>query len=274
MNHLIYLIIDSARYDSFASAATPNMRNLGHPEQRYSYAGWTSPSHFVYLMGMTPHRSPEGVFASEVYKKDYLKWGDRLGIGELAMKDFVPRFWLPQFLKSRGYKTHARVSMPIINPMTILNASFDTYKLMDRYNDFETMINEVSFDSGPAFYLLNLGEAHYPYGIPPEEMPSLHGENGVFKRAGEDVLGHRPESPDLTGYYFEKKHLDLFRARQIAAIEEVDRLMERLFKKCPPGTHIIITSDHGELFGEDGYFGHGPIMHPKVFEVPYIEGKV
>ncbi|HUJ79431.1 MAG TPA: metalloenzyme [Nitrospiria bacterium] len=274
MNHLVYLIIDSARYDSFEAAAVPNMRSLGRAERRYSYAGWTSPSHFVYLMGMTPHRSPSGVFASEVYKKDYLTWGERLGITGLAMKDFVPQFWLPRFLKSRGYATHARVSMPIINPMTLLNSSFDSYKLMERYNDFEAMINDISFGSSPCFYFLNLGEAHYPYGIPPAEMPPLHGEHGVFKRSGDDPLGHRPDTPDLAGYYFEKKHLDLFRARQIAAIEHVDRLMERLFKKCPAGTHVMITADHGELFGEEGYFGHGPIMHEKVFEVPYIEGRL
>jgi hypothetical protein len=23
-----------------------------------------------------------------------------------------------------------------------------------------------------------------------------------------------------------------------------------------------------------GYFGHGPIMHDKCFEVPYLEGKI
>jgi hypothetical protein len=27
-------------------------------------------------------------------------------------------------------------------------------------------------------------------------------------------------------------------------------------------------ADHGELFGEAGYFGHGPINHEKVYEVP------
>jgi len=26
--------------------------------------------------------------------------------------------------------------------------------------------------------------------------------------------------------------------------------------------------------GELGYFGHGPIMHEKCFEVPYLEGKI
>jgi len=42
----------------------------------------------------------------------------------------------------------------------------------------------------------------------------------------------------------------------------------------PKNTHIVVTADHGELFGELGYFGHGPIMHDKVFEVPYLEGKI
>ena len=39
-------------------------------------------------------------------------------------------------------------------------------------------------------------------------------------------------------------------------------------------TAILVTADHGELFGEAGYFGHGPIMHEKCFEVPFLEGKL
>ena len=42
--------------------------------------------------------------------------------------------------------------------------------------------------------------------------------------------------------------------------------------KCPDNTYFIITSDHGELFGEDGFSGHGPIFHEKVFEGPFVEG--
>ena len=51
-------------------------------------------------------------------------------------------------------------------------------------------------------------------------------------------------------------------------------MFEELYDHVPENTHIIITADHGELFGEEGYFGHGPIMHDKVFEVPYVEGKI
>jgi hypothetical protein len=28
------------------------------------------------------------------------------------------------------------------------------------------------------------------------------------------------------------------------------------------------------LFGEEGYFGHGPILHEKVLEVPFVEGQL
>ena len=51
-------------------------------------------------------------------------------------------------------------------------------------------------------------------------------------------------------------------------------MVEELFDTVPKNTYITITSDHGELFGEDGYFGHGPIQHEKVFEVFFVEGKL
>jgi glucan phosphoethanolaminetransferase (alkaline phosphatase superfamily) len=31
-------------------------------------------------------------------------------------------------------------------------------------------------------------------------------------------------------------------------------------------------ADHGEAFGEGGYFGHGPVMHEAAFAVPFLEG--
>ena len=51
-------------------------------------------------------------------------------------------------------------------------------------------------------------------------------------------------------------------------------MVEELFDLVPKNTYITITSDHGELFGEEGYFGHGPILHDKVLEVPFVEGQL
>jgi arylsulfatase A-like enzyme len=57
-------------------------------------------------------------------------------------------------------------------------------------------------------------------------------------------------------------------------VKYLDTVVEELFDLLPENTYVTITSDHGELFGEDGYFGHGPIVHEKVLEVPFIEGKL
>jgi len=57
-------------------------------------------------------------------------------------------------------------------------------------------------------------------------------------------------------------------------VEYLDGLFKKLYKKCPKNTYFIVTSDHGEAFGEDNYFGHGPIFHRIVFQVPFVEGRL
>ena len=57
------------------------------------------------------------------------------------------------------------------------------------------------------------------------------------------------------------------------AVRYLDSVMETLFDLVPKNTFVTVTADHGELFGEGGYFGHGPVQHPKVFRVPFVEGK-
>jgi len=58
----------------------------------------------------------------------------------------------------------------------------------------------------------------------------------------------------------------------VTALQYLDGVFALLFDRLPSNTWVIVTSDHGELFGEDRCFGHGPIAHPKVFEVPFVEG--
>ena len=54
----------------------------------------------------------------------------------------------------------------------------------------------------------------------------------------------------------------------------VDRIRRAVTDAGSDHAVIVRTADHGELFGEMGYFGHGPIMHEKCFEVPYLEGMI
>ncbi len=74
--------------------------------------------------------------------------------------------------------------------------------------------------------------------------------------------------------FFDQTKLDQLKARQVDALRYLDGVFTELWDLVPKNTHVIVTADHGELFGESGYFGHGPIMHEKCFEVPFLEGKL
>jgi sulfatase-like protein len=275
-NHYVLIVFDSCRYDSFQTARPRTMRKLGKVERRWSYASWTAPSHYNLLMGLMPHTSPRNVYASEYYKNDFFKFNERLGEGGIEFKSFVPRLSLPVLLQKLGYQTNAMVSLPVLNPATVLNSGFDSYRLMEKHNDMRAMVRQMRFsEDQPAFYLLNVGETHYPYALPDEpedEWPRISGVHGVFKHLDEAIVGGKLRRGRTK--MFDNRKLAKLRDRQIDAVKYLDGVVEELFDLAPKNTYITITSDHGELFGEEGYFGHGPIHHEKVLEVPFVEGKL
>ena len=277
-NHFIIVILDSLRWDSFMAAEPKVIGKLGPVEKRFTYASWTAPSHYNLLTGLLPHTSPEHVYASEYYKEDFFNYNTRLGAKGIEFAKMVPSLWLPTLLRNTlGYETHARVSLPVLNPKTGINRDFDSFELMESHNDMRAMLPTMKFDANrPSFYLLNVGETHYPYAKPNEDSsmwPRISGVNGVFKKLDENVDESGALIKDET-QFFDQDKLDQLRERQVDTVRYLDGVFEELYDMVPANTHIIVTADHGELFGEKGYFGHGPIMHDKCFEVPYLEGKV
>lgn len=273
--NLVMVILDSLRYDSWVTAEPGVLGALGAVERRWSYATWTAPSHYNLLMGLLPHTSPPEVYASEYYKEDFRRYSDRLGVEEIDFSSLLPSIFLPSFFRwTLGYRTHAMVSMPVLNQYTAVNRDFDSYELMPRHNDMAAMVNRLRFcEDRPTFYLLNVGETHYPYATPhedPDEWPRISGVHGVFRRLGETAASEG--QPGDAREFFDERSMAELRRRQVVAVEYLDGVFARLFEVLPSNTWVIVTSDHGELFGEERYFGHGPIMHPKVLEVPFVEG--
>lgn len=270
--NLVVVILDSLRYDSWVEAGPEALSALGPVEKRFSYATWTAPSHYNLLMGLLPHTSPPEVYASEYYKQDFMRYSDRLGVEGIEFKKLLPSLFVPTYLKhSLGYRTYARVSMPVLNEHTVINRDFDGYTLMPKHNDMAAMLPGLEFaEDRPSFHLLNVGETHYPYALPdedPSNWPRISGVHGVFKHLDD------PDTPDAPEF-FDTSALRQLHGRQIGAVEYLDGVFARLFDQLPSNTWVIVTSDHGELFGEGRYFGHGPVAHQKVLEVPFVEGMV
>ncbi len=277
-NHLVFVVLDSLRWDVAAAAEMKNLARLGPLEKRWSYASWTAPSHYNLLMGLLPHTSPTKVYASEYYKADFVRYTDRLGVPGIEFRNLLPSIYLPTYVRSQlGYRTSAMVSMPVLNPATPVNRDFDAYELMPTHNDFEAMVGRLRFDGDrPWFHLLNVGETHYPYALPdedPSEWPRISGVHGVFKHLDDHVVGGRLVD-DGEPEFFDDDQMAMLRDRQLRAARYVDGVLGRLLDEAPANTWVVVMADHGELFGEGGFFGHGPVAHDKVFEVPFAEGLV
>ena len=186
--NLVIITLDSLRYDAWMTAHPKVLERLGEVQRRWSYASWTAPSHYNLMMGLLPHSSPRNVYASEYYKADFQRYTERLNVANIEFKDLLPSIFLPTYLRnSLGYRTNAMVSMPVLNRNTPINRDFDTFELMPRHNDMAAMLDHMTFpDDRPSFYLLNVGETHYPYATPdenPDEWPRISGLHGVLKLA-------------------------------------------------------------------------------------------
>jgi hypothetical protein len=272
--NLVVVVLDSLRYDSWVAAAPQALAQLGPVERRWSYATWTAPSHYNLLMGLLPHTSPAEVYASEYYKQEFRRYAERLGVEGIEFKRVLPSIFMPTYLRhALGYRTGAMVSMPVLNPHTAINRDFDVYELMPTHNDMAAMLPRLEFDpERPSFWLLNAGETHYPYALPdedPADWPRISGVHGVLRRLDDEA-----EPAAEPREFFDAARMRELQDRQIKAVGHLDRVIAELFDRLPSNTWVIVTSDHGELFGEDRYFGHGPVMHEKVLEVPYVEGLV
>ena len=234
--NLVIVILDSLRYDSWTTAAPPNLATLGPVERRFSYASWTAPSHYKPADGCCCRtRARPTSTPTEYYKQDFRRYSDRLGVEGVEFAKMLPSLFLPSYLRNvLGYSTRVLVSMPVLNPHTAVNRDFDSYELMPAHNDMAAMLPRLRFDpERPNFYLLNVGETRYPYALPEEDptrWPRISGVHGVFNQL--DVAGH----PDAAREFFDQAKLSELRTRQIAAVGYLDTVFASLFNA--PRRHL------------------------------------
>jgi len=127
---------------------------------------------------------------------------------------------------------------------------------------------EMVAGSQPYFLFVNCLETQTPYdtgeGVPPWALD-------IMQRAG-PVFGCKIGNKEKSSATAEE--IASLQALQVSALEQVDAKLEDLVANLAKPALVVITGDHGEVFGEhDGLWGHG---HPydEVMEVPLIIGTV
>lgn len=122
----------------------------------------------------------------------------------------------------------------------------------------------------PWFAFLNYYEAHGPY-LPPEPFetrysgppgPAMQRYWQNFQQAyGRPILPVEDLAVLMDAYDGAINYLD----------EEVDRVLRTLESRgALANTIVVITSDHGELFGEHGIVAHGNNLYLPVLHVPLL----
>ncbi|MCI0378262.1 MAG: sulfatase, partial [Gemmataceae bacterium] len=153
---------------------------------------------------------------------------------------------------------------------------FDLYGRKDAAQVNASFLDWLSARSNPAregakpfFAFLNYFDAHDPY-LPPAPFDSKFGppptteERAAFWRWWESPAHTLP--PEIVdaavrGYDGGIAYLD----------DQLNRLLEELDRRgILKDTLVIITSDHGEHFGEHGRFIHGNSLHRQLLHVPLV----
>lgn len=262
---VLLIVIDTLRADHLAiygyeRETAPNLSRLAKDavvyERATSPGTWTVPSHGSILTGKWPsfHGAERVV-------------GDRI----LAMP-VNPQFpMLTEILREHGYRTGAFLgNSTYVARVFGFDRGFGSFRTGDFWHS-EAVVGPVTDwlreSADRSFLLWNVIDPHEPYDPPAPfdtMFPGRRPEFGVMlselvqKGASltTEVIGHF-----VSQYDGEIAVADLAIGKVLDALRQQDRYRSAL---------IIVTSDHGEMFGEHGMIGHGtPPLEPMV-HVPLI----
>ncbi|HQL01606.1 MAG TPA: sulfatase-like hydrolase/transferase [Smithellaceae bacterium] len=253
---VLFITLDSCRYDTFIDADIPNLRKVGPIYRAMAPGNFTFSSHAAMFMGFTPGvAEAEASFVNPMVGKIFKMLGGGFsGPGKhrfiLDGENIVDGF------KKRGHYCLGTGALFWFDPARktgrVLTRDFsdfffpgDTYHLDKQ---LAWLSQALKHNDRPVFLFLNIGETHFPY---------------YFKGAPWDRKIN-PCQP-MAG---KANDASESRRRQKACLEYVDANLAALLEAFAGG-NTIVCADHGDCWGEDHLWGHG-MHHEKVLEVPLM----
>jgi arylsulfatase A-like enzyme len=266
---VLLITLDTVRADrlssyGYATSTTPNIDAIGQRGVRFEYAFSTScrtaPSHASILTGLYPS------FNSIDTENSRFKLGRRFST-------------LAELVRNEGIQTAAVVGNPVLSRDLGLAQGFHSYD--DRFpgrvlnRPYSEKTAEVAADAAiaqletfgdrPFFFWLHLQDPHGPY-TPPDRFAATTKASDLTDEvleAGEDLsgLGAIPQYQILGAERRLAEYSRLYDAELRYLDHELGRVLDALDSlRLANRTLVVLTADHGEAFGEDGYYlahGHG-----------------
>ena len=274
--NVIFLVMDTARADSFAPYAAPD-RKVQTPAfdalakkstvftRAYNNENWTKPSVATSLSGLYPTTHDTKRDASELPKEVTL---------------------LPQHLQAAGFATAGYVANGYISEKFGFEKGWDSFKNYIRegknseaasvFGDAAAWLEKQRADKPdqPYFLYIQSIDPHVNYDVDREYWSRYYqgeykGPLGPSISAEDQVALSKekvPQSADNVGwlralYWGEVTYHDDHLAKFLAKLEELGATKDTL---------LVITNDHGEELGERGRFGHGHQIYEEMIRAPLL----
>lgn len=246
----------SPRIDAFARRST-RFANA------YATAPWTVPAHASIFTGLFPfeHGARTVKVTADAAENVAPLSGDHSTLAEV--------------FRDAGYQTAAFVANSgYLLPRFGFDQGFETYIVKRQYGQ---QLNSSIFDwlrknaKKPFFLFLNYIDTHRPYNISPRQgtlpAPSRESPGQLLDLLYHHVMGSSAEAPSSLVHAV----IDQYDT----AIANVDRSIGELFDFLAQhdlfdDTMIILTSDHGEYFGEHHLVEHSKDVYEQALRVPLI----
>ena len=253
-----------------------------------STAPWTLPSHASMFTGRWPHELPadhdtplDGAFPTLA---EYLRDRGYATAGFVGNLKYVGA----GSGLNRGfgrYEDYSASIGEIASTSTLVRTIADNFRLR-RLLENDEHLNRITADElnaralgwmgaqkgAPFFAFLNYFDAQEPY-LPPAPFDRQFGPGRAHGRHSplhhwlwNPAVGHRPfddaeRQEEIDAYDGGLAHLDAV----------IGRLLDRLDEQgILANTLVVITSDHGEEFGEHGVYEHGYSLYRTSVHVPLI----
>lgn len=294
---VLLLVLDTVRgmdtgLDGYDRPTTPQLRRWAARGVTFTHAiapsSWTLPSHSTMFTGHWPEelgvdwKIPLGEDAYTL-----AEYFDSLGYataGFAANPSYGSRYYgLAQGfqhyedfpLSFEEIITSAKLPRDFLNnPLVRRVWGYQDYLGRKRAPDItRSFLRWLPHRNGrPFFAFLNLFDAHEPY-LPPPEYDRLFASNVPRRNNLLEHFLHQAERREKA------KMTPAERARERDAYDADIRYMDTWIgwmldsldrQHLLDSTIVIITSDHGEQFGEHGKFVHGTSLYRQVLEVPML----
>lgn len=272
--NVLLIVLDTVRVDRLSAygyprATTPELDSFAAESIRfdrfYATSSWTVPSHASLFTGH--YAIDHGATQEHIWLR----------------REFAT---LAEILANAGYETWAASANPLMGRASNLTQGFRGFVETWRGRRFAPSgngphpVNEafVDFLAGsdrerPFFAFLNYMDAHDPH-TPPQPFLGRFIDSSVDP-ADAIKLGNRGWKEHYAGAPFSQAELDILSDLYDAGLAylstEVGRLLEIARREgLYDDTLIVITSDHGEHFGENGLVGHFFSLYNTAVRVPLM----